>query len=110
MKKLITSDEARQAPKQHEKPCSDCPWARSAINGWLGSMTKEEWVEIAHTDTLVECHAINNQQCAGLAIYRRNVCKLPRPPILVLESNREIVFANRQEFLDHHSKVPKKKR
>jgi len=45
-----------------------------------------------------------NQQCAGLAVYRRNICKSPRPGsgALVLDSDKLNVFANPMEFMDHH--------
>lgn len=105
-RQLVTCREAQQAKGQHTKPCSDCPWARTALNGWLGSMTADEWVHVAHTDSLVECHTLLGAQCAGLAIYRRNVAKFVHPPLLRLEANRELVFSSPMEFKDHHSKMP----
>lgn len=111
-RQLISSDEAITSPVQHTKPCSDCPFARTALNGWLGGVSIEEWLERARTNTLVPCHVIENQQCAGLAIYRRNMCKLPIPPLLALPVDKETVFATPMEFIEHHSKVwnPKKRK
>lgn len=108
-RQLISNDEAVVAARQHEKPCGDCPWRRRALNGWLGSMSATEWAQAAHGDGLIECHTLLGAQCAGAAIYRRNVCKMAYPPNLKLEADREAVFANRQEFLDHHAKPPKLK-
>jgi hypothetical protein len=51
------------------------------------------------------CHCTTNRQCAGIAIYRRNVAKLPRPPNLVLQADREKVFASRQQFTEHHAEI-----
>jgi hypothetical protein len=105
-RQLISSDEAVEGKVQHKKPCSDCPWTRTALNGWLGGATPEQWIREAHSDIHVECHTIKNQQCAGIAIYRRNVCKRVDPPLLTLEKDTESVFSNPIEFIEHHSKLP----
>lgn len=103
----MTSEEAKPSKKQHTKPCSDCPWTRTSLNGWLGSASVGWWIDIAHSETLVDCHTVSNQQCAGITIYRANVCKLTRDPeILRLPADRKTVFASRVEFVDHHSKSP----
>lgn len=102
MKKLISSDEAVEAECQHTEPCSDCPWRRDALKGWLGGHTADEFVDIARSDFPYPCHTITNQQCAGMAIYRRNICKVPRPPAIVLEKDTETVFATPMEFTEHH--------
>jgi hypothetical protein len=108
-RKLISSAEATPATHPLSKPCSDCPWARKALNGWLGGNTAEEWIEMAHGETHIECHVHPNVQCAGAAIYRANVGKLPRSKaLLVLPSDKTLVFAGPQEFLEHHSKLPEK--
>ena len=102
---LISSDQAITSPCQHTNPCTDCPWARAALHGWLGGVSIEEWLQRAHSETLVPCHVISNQQCAGLAIYRRNVMRLPRPPLLVLKPDHEQVFSTPTEFTKHHNKI-----
>lgn len=90
---------------QHTEPCTDCPWARAALPGWTGALPPEDWVQVAHRDDRVECHTISNMQCAGLAVYRRNVAKSPRDPkILSLPADRVRVFATPMEFLKHHGK------
>jgi hypothetical protein len=103
-RKFITSDRATDAPSQIKKPCSDCPWAREAVNGWLGGNTAEEWIEFAHGETRIPCHVHPNVQCAGAAIYRSNVCKDPRDKtLLVLPRDTKLVFRSAQEFLAHHA-------
>jgi len=105
MKQFISSDEAQVGKVQHRQPCSDCPFARVALPGWLGSVSAEEWIQLAHGEGTAECHAILEQDCAGLAIYRANVCKSPRDPnALRLPPDTVKVFARPQEFLDHHKK------
>ena len=92
------------ADVQHTKPCSDCPWRRDSIAGWLGSeQTAEDWVQTAHGETSIECHVHHTQQCAGSAIYRANVAKSPRyKEILALPKDTKRVFATPMEFLEHH--------
>lgn len=102
-KKLITTDEAKPAKKQHTRCCSDCPWSVEALPGWTGSLTPEEWLQVARTDQAVPCHVHPNRQCAGIAVYRRNVCKLVRGDALVLPADRERVFATPVAFLAHHA-------
>ena len=109
--KLISSDEATPAGKQITKPCSDCPWSRTALNGWLGGNTAEEWIQMVHGETIIECHVHPDVQCAGAAIYRANVCKRLRDrKALTLPADRESVFARPTEFVDHHEKSPAKVR
>ena len=100
---LVTHDEAQEALGQHTRPCADCPWARKALPGWLGGLTADEWLAEAHGESVIECHTLLGAQCAGAAIYRRNVCKYPRPPNLALDVDRERCFANRDEFKAHHT-------
>jgi len=109
-KQLISSDEAVDAKCQHERPCSDCPWARTSLNGWLGGATDDQWLRTAHSDQKVPCHTLRGVQCAGLAIYRANVAKTPRDPsVLVLPKDHSAVFSTPMEFVEHHSKLPQPK-
>ncbi len=95
------------SPKRYTRPCSDCPMRRDALNGWLGGATPEEYARLAHSDAIVKCHVHGNVQCAGMAIYRRNVCKRVDPPGLVLPADREEVFSTPMEFLEHHGRLPR---
>jgi len=115
LKQLISEEEAVEVKRQHKTPCSDCPWSRASIPGWLGGHSVDQWLERAHGDSGVNCHTkkFSEQreeegeicQCAGMAMFRANVCKLPRSPTaLRLESNREKVFANDSEFRNHHER------
>lgn len=106
-RQLITSDQAVDAKCQHRTPCSDCPWSRQALNGWLGGATIDQWVRTAHSDANVPCHALRGAQCAGIAIYRANVLKTPRDPaVLRLPKDPVKVFATPFEFIEHHGKLP----
>lgn len=100
---LVSADEAVQAKGQHTKPCGDCPWARASLPGWLGGSPADDWLKEVHGDNVIPCHTLRGAQCAGAAIYRRNVVKTPRDPeCLRLEANRDLVFATPQEFKAHH--------
>lgn len=107
-RKLVTGDEAIVTPSQHAAPCSDCPWARGNLAGWLGSMSAAEWLAAAHGETIIDCHALKRNaetfhQCAGAATYRANMAKLCRDPsILRLPADRAQVFATPDEFKKHH--------
>lgn len=105
-RQLVSSDEATVASTQHKKPCSDCPLARKSLAGWLGGSPPEEWVKFLHGEAPVACHMRQGAQCAGAAIYRANVCKLPRDKkLLVLPPNKTLVFSNPSEFLAHHKRT-----
>ncbi len=108
-RQLLTTEDAVLAKGQHTKPCSDCPWARTALRGWLGGtgpVTEQidDWLKEAHGDADIPCHVLTGAQCAGAAIYRTNVCKRHvAPGVLLLPADREKVFATPMEFRAHHS-------
>ena len=107
MKQLQSSKRAPRGSKQHRKPCADCPWARTALPGWLGPLEVEEWVQVAHGDDPVMCHTREPLQCAGVAIYRKNVCKNPRnPETLRLDKDHDAVFSTPTEFEEYHERRP----
>jgi hypothetical protein len=90
---------------QHIRPCKDCPWRRVAAPGWLGAVqTPESWVATAKSDDPVPCHT-GSGQCAGIAIFRANIYKLPRfKEVLRLPPNKDLVFGNGEEFIKYHRK------
>jgi hypothetical protein len=103
-RKLLSSDQARPANgHQHTRPCSDCPLRKDSLSGWLGDGKPAEWIEMLHGETRIECHTLAGAQCAGAAIYRTNVAKLPRDrSLLRLVGDRVGVFTSPQQFLEHH--------
>lgn len=102
-RQLISSSEAVPCDTQHEKPCSDCPWARASLPGWLGGLSVDEWLTAVRHDGRVDCHTRLGPQCAGAAIFRRNIAKLPRDhSLLMLPRDTELVFASGDEFRAHH--------
>lgn len=106
MKQLITGDQAKPSMVQHKSPCSDCPFARTALKGWLGRFSAHDWIRIIQGDGRVDCHTLIGPQCAGSAIFRTHVCKDPRDrSVLTLPKNIAKVFGNVGEFLNHHLKT-----
>jgi hypothetical protein len=107
-RRLLTTGDAVLIKKQHKSPCSDCPWRRKSLPGWLGDTSVGRFLWIAHGDGRMECHtkylAKGYAECAGAAIYKANVCKSVNPPNLELLPNRATVFAQPLEFAIHHSK------
>ena len=107
LRQLVTTDEAQCTPQQHTGPCSDCPWARRSLQGWLAGEEPGWWLAVAHGEGRMECHTLvapdgQSHQCAGAAIYRRNVCKRVEPPTLVLPRDTNHVFSSPSEFAEHH--------
>lgn len=99
--KLIVSGQAAPATKQLTKACSDCPLRRDSLNGWLGGSSPEEYARLCHSDEVVECHVHAGSRCAGIAIYRRNTAK-SQPKGHELPADRETIFSNIVQFLEHH--------
>jgi len=106
-KQLVTSDQATVVNDQPTKPCSDCPWARAALPRWLGGLDVEQWLALAHSDSRADCHTLKapdgHHRCAGLSVYRANVCKRDEDGDgLNLEQDDTRVFSTPGEFAAHH--------
>lgn len=97
--------------------CKACPWRIKSAQGWLGASTPVEFLQQSEAETQMPCHlhvdyenddwerqALKAPQCAGRAIHFANRCKRPKDTnLLVLPANREEVFSNPQDFIDHHT-------
>lgn len=85
-------------------PCGDCAFRRNAVPGWLGDADAQDWIRMAHGETRIECHTRQDHaQCAGAAIYRTNVHKLPRDrSLLLLPADRGRVFTSAADFVAYH--------
>lgn len=109
MRQLVTDAEAVLATCQHSTPCHDCPWTRTSIPGWLGDGSIDEWIGMAHSEHEEGCHTLRGASCAGMAVYRANVCKSVRDPeVLRLPADRKMVFSSPTEFREHHTLAPRK--
>lgn len=106
-RKLVSADESEDTLKQHIKPCADCPFARTALKGWLGNLSIDDWIQAAHGESLIDCHVTKRWECAGAAIYRSNVCKLPPRGQLDLEPDGKLVFSTPMEFREYHERKSK---
>lgn len=100
-------------PAATERPCSDCPWRRVSIPGWLGPYDAETWLLIVHSDEPIACHETivtsasweGALQCRGAAIFRENTHKSPRDREVVTgPADERRVFASSAEFREHHSR------
>ena len=113
---FLTSRDAQAFRTQHKAPCTDCPWARKSLKGWLGPNTITGWLHVArdywhvihcHTRKKFERrdHSAEHWECAGAAIYRANTKVMPykEKPLLQLPANTAAVFASPQEFEHHHT-------
>ncbi len=106
-KKLLSTEDGKVAKNQHKTPCSDCPFRRDAVRGWLGGESSENYYMLARYKPIMTCHVRLTQQCAGAAIFRANTCTSVRGEgVLELPRNTKVVFANPIEFLAHHRLSP----
>lgn len=104
-----------------DQPCSQCPFRRKSMPGWLGDDTPEHFVEMAHGEENLPCHKTVDytkhdwkerqvrgpkataHECAGAAIYRANVLKEVRDrKVCRLPPDEKTVFATPKEFIKHH--------
>lgn len=123
---LLTSADAKPFKRQHQAPCSDCPWARKSLKGWTGPNSTATWLRAgADYWHRIVCHtrkrfapvkadpsdrdgcskmAREHWECAGAAIYRANIAAhvFPERGLLQLPANRITVFNNADEFRAHH--------
>lgn len=109
-----------ELPPACSAPCNECPWVRTATAGWLGPLEPELWIATAHSEEPIACHMTIKRtdgdghgdwadpamrQCAGAAIFRLNVHKLPKNPTeatYLAERDEALVFATNAEFIEHH--------
>lgn len=117
---------------EQTRPCSQCPFRRKSLPGWLGAASPEGFIDSALSDELMPCHKTVDyespdwqeemmgedssvQHCAGTRIMYRNLQKRSRNWIFLtlehaacvasVEPSAE-VFATREEFLSHHKSSP----
>jgi hypothetical protein len=100
---------------QHTTPCRECPWRKQSAPGYLGASNPIEFLETSETGIKMPCHlAVDYEEadwelqieeaphCAGRAIHYANRAKrgddVPKMP-----ADRENVFSNPQDFIDHHT-------
>lgn len=102
---------------QLKTACNACPWRTDSMKGWLGASTPVEFLQQSEAETQMPCHlhvdyesktwqrdALKAPQCAGRAIHFANRAKRPQDSnLLVLPANRDEVFSNPQDFIDHHT-------
>lgn len=108
-----------------KEPCSQCPFRRKALAGWLGEATPEEFIVAISMEQPLPCHPTIDYYdknwlakweaqeigniCAGSVILAANIAKIPHSPNFPrLPPDRELVFATHQEFIDYHNNAPVK--
>lgn len=112
---------AKPFRRQHQAPCSDCPWARKSLAAWTGPNSTRTWLAVVrdywhpiacHTRRIAAgiVHRLGGEmqghwECAGAAIFRANTRVHyygEHRPLLQLPANPITVFRSPQEFQDHH--------
>lgn len=108
---------------KHKTPCLECPWRRESLPGWLGGYEAEWFAERVRAAHPINCHmALDDGKshtlsegviletyplCAGALITQRNMCAVPRDPVMreavaSVERDTETVFFHPSEFINHH--------
>lgn len=102
------------------KPCSDCPFRRKSMPGWLGHSSPEGFIDCMQRDEPLPCHQTidyddpnwldkwvaqqdTGKMCAGALIFMAN--KLQRAhdrDFPTMTKDKETVFSNSVEFVRHH--------
>lgn len=102
-RKFTCDDDRLPTSTQHITPCAGCPWTKHSLKGYLGGYSTDQWIEWAHGERVIDCHNTTNHQCAGAAIYRANVAKSARNPlILKLPKDATLAFSSPKQFKEHH--------
>lgn len=107
-----------------EKPCSECPFTKTSLPGWLSDYTVQDFLNFVQFDVPFPCHMVTPpagvkasecgdliqkgelQLCRGYAEMMKKSCKMPRPIwmnqlLQTLEIHDGAM--NTQEFIQHHS-------
>lgn len=99
----------------HKKPCSECPWRRKHVPGWLGGYPAETFTnQVQFNGPPVPCHKTledgskGEAMCAGALIMMKNSCKSAQHPdygdaLEHIERDTISVFSFPHEFLQHHA-------
>jgi hypothetical protein len=118
-----------------KSPCSECPFRKTSIRGWLGPDDEKQVLSKVHGEGGYPCHmdltkapvitkgpnagyldTSDTQQCAGAIIHANLSHKCYRDPELRAHQDRlegcahEKDVLNLREFLEHHkSAIPQDK-
>jgi len=105
-----------------KKPCMGCPFKRVNTNEKPNPGGSHPFVYLGQTrgPFWLPCHQDKNykgkgseietvSQCRGAAIFRSNIGRSELMPeeLLRLEKDKENVFADEVEFLEHYLNIPK---
>ncbi|GAA5141227.1 DUF6283 family protein [Thalassotalea piscium] len=86
-----------------KRPCSDCPFRKDSLKGWLG---EQRMTEILDHRAFV-CHKKTDKQCAGHMLingHNNDFVRLANNLGIELElSGKELVFETKKECISHHS-------
>ncbi|MDO8826026.1 DUF6283 family protein [Methylophaga sp.] len=86
-----------------KSPCSQCPFRKDTLKGWLG---RERMTEITEAHSFV-CHKKTDMQCAGhMLLNQQNntfVEMAARFRIELELRGRELLFNNVSDCIEHHA-------
>ena len=102
-----------------KQPCSDCPFRRAAMPGWLGAGSPESFIDCMNRDEPLPCHQTidyddpdwlekwsaqeSGSMCACALIFMANKMQRPRTRgFPTLPPDKTAVFSNTVEFVRYH--------
>src|SRR5271154_2443844 len=103
-----------------KKPCSQCPFRRKSMPGWLGNSSPEGFIDCIQRDEPLPCHQtidyddprwlskwIEQQgagkMCAGALVFMANKVQRPHDrEFPTMPKDPANVFSNSVEFVRHH--------
>ncbi len=102
-----------------KQPCSDCPFRRKAMPGWLGAGSPESFLDCMQRDEPLPCHQTidygdprwldkwiaqeNGPMCGGALIFMANKLQRSRDrEFPTMPPDKTEVFSDSLEFVRHH--------
>lgn len=97
------------------RPCSECPWRKEHLSGWLGGYPAEYFADALRANEIHPCHKNDHGPdhpdsllCAGALAVAANSCIQPYRTERAIEAmaaigRREDCFAHYSLFFKHHT-------
>jgi len=99
-----------------KSPCAECPFRKTALNGWLGGLTAQETSDLVLSEANFACHKTRHKanekmsRCKGSQLFLINHCKLPKINMPLLKALQQTKTEGHNlneylgfDFIKHHT-------
>lgn len=103
---------------RHKKPCSDCPFKKESLPGWMGGFSLDSYAQPPSVGMPTSCHQADfgsrspkTTFCAGSCAVIANDAELERHviyPAVDEVGPREDCFPSVEAFVQHHQEMHRK--